>query len=555
MKNQKFKFFTMMLASAIGAAALSGAVFTAPVQADETAAEKYSVSVSEVFSTSGATNKTDGDWLAFDMKNKGSVTLYRRDLALKWYNLDENKTDYLNFELAFNDTNFTGVSVVLETAVAAASKEDKATNTLKFKTVTESETTKVYASVNDNENTVEITDLTSVKVALGEGANYGEFDVFVGGEKAGTFTNIGANYGDYVASSSSSSVAMTPFSIKAEVRDKTAEETEDPKTNVSLKSLNYQTFKLESEKIVDDARPVLVVNNEITGYTLGTAWAMDYVAIDVIDRSVTTSVKYMQYDPDLTTAEKIEESYKDLTTSTYFYDTNYMDGDVEKSVFQTYGKEYLSVRFDLSDEYYKGDTKTSYYLADYANEPAVPDGAAASWAGIKFVPMDQNKDGAYYSFLKNTKKTVGEKEITVTEKATDYDEIVYDNDENTAYQELVTEAAKDLKAGKDFYLPTLKNLINDNGGYKNLSFTISYRSSNQTSSTPSTRSATSSTLQFPVSKSGEYQFKVFAKDKANNTMYYYDEKGEKQEISSDNIWEIDLIPYFSFTVAETSLSV
>ena len=125
-----------------------------------------------------------------------------------------------------------------------------------------------------------------------------------------------------------------------------------------------------------------------------------------------------------------------------------------------------------------------------------------------------------------------------------------------AYQGFVTTAAKGLKAGSttNFYLPSMVGYIADNGGYTNLKFTISYRSTNASSA--STRSSlTSSNLQFPVSKSGDYQFKVFALDKAGNSMMYYNEDGELVKVSTSNVWDIKEIPYFEFSVPEASLEI
>ena len=74
MKNQKTKHLTLMLASAIGAAALTGAVYSVlPASADEPAATTYTVTGSSgVFSTSNATS-VGTDAVAFEMKDGGKV--------------------------------------------------------------------------------------------------------------------------------------------------------------------------------------------------------------------------------------------------------------------------------------------------------------------------------------------------------------------------------------------------------------------------------------------------------------------------------------------------
>ena len=148
MKNQKTKNLTLMLASALGAAALTGAVCSVlPASADETTATTYHVTGSNgVFSTVNATSVGE-DVVAFDLKDGGKVTLRQRDLALKWYEA-KGSAKYLNVELALKDANFKTVTMALETASATATEEGKTTNNLVFA----SEGGKVYASVNPEED-------------------------------------------------------------------------------------------------------------------------------------------------------------------------------------------------------------------------------------------------------------------------------------------------------------------------------------------------------------------------------------------------------------------
>ena len=540
MKNQKIKMFTLMLASVLGAAALTGAALTVPAKADETTTVTDAYAVSDVFSASGATLNTSGDVTSFAIKNEGAVSLKQRDLALKWYAKqdDEVKVNYLTFKLAFEDTNFETVSVSIETAVAVASKEKKATNKIVFKNVDG----KIYAGVNE---TINVADGNVITVMINEEAvEYGEFNVIIddGSKNAddttklktvGKLTNVGSYFGDYA--SATAATPLTPFTIEAKM-PKGAESS--VATTVRLVELNGQSFALTNGQIVDNAAPVVVVNDEISTITLGTAWSVDYEVIDVLYRSVTKTVKYAQYSPTVAD-DKME--YKSLSTSTYFYDTNYMDGNVEKSVFKEMGKEYLSVKFAVSDKSYKD---VEYFLSWYAvatERPAAttldPDGSS-----IDYIVMDKNEEGAYYTFLEAD--TQAKENRIIDQQAID------------DYQKAVTEAAADLKAGSttDFNLPSFKGMINDNGGVKNLTFTISYRSSNGSSATPKT-SMTISTLKFPVAKAGDYEFKVFAVDKANNSMMYYNEDGELVEVSSSNVWDIDEIPYFTFSVNTTNLSI
>ncbi|MBQ8320575.1 MAG: hypothetical protein IJX81_06835 [Clostridia bacterium] len=538
MKNQKTKNLTLMLASALGAAALTGAVYSAlPASADEASATTYSVST--IFGTSNASSVGTTN-VAFALKDNARVTLKQRDLALKWY---EGKDDvkYFSTEFSFSDTDFETVTLVIETASAVANKEGKTVNKLVFST----NDGKVYAAVNPEDDAtvtdgVEVAATQNIVVRLGEeSVGYDEYSVSVNDVRVGTFENVGATFGEYA--SSSATTPLMPFAIEATF----AEEAKDDAavTNLNLYSINGQSFALnENGEIEDTAVPVLVVNDKLTSFTIGTAFALDYEVVDVLDRTVTKSLKYYAYDP---TVEAGEEEYEALTTSTYFTETNYTEGDVETSVFAKYGYELVSIRFTLSDENHKEDGNgeavgkgaTTYYLAWYTESQKAPNAAATD--ETYYILVDDNKDGAYYTFLSTEN---GENEVTGQSLIDDY-------------QALVTEKAKDLKAGSSasFTLPSLRGLIADNGGYENLKFTIVYKSSNATSE--STKSSlSSSSLKFNVTKSGLYEFKVFANDKAGNTMQYYLD-GELVSVTSSNVWKIDEIPYFSFNVAKTPLSI
>ena len=538
MKKQGLKNLSLMLASALGAAALTGAVYSTVVaNADETSATTYSVT--DVFSTSNATS-VGTDCVAFDLKDGGKFTLKQRDLALKWYDA-KNSVKYLNVELALADSNFKTVTLAVETASAVATVDGKTTNKLVFT----AEGGKVYAAVNPEENATatagqEVDITKNIVITLGEeNTEYGEYSVAVGGTVVGKFENVGATFGEYA--SSSATTPLTPFTVQAEMLDDAAS---DAKTQVKVVSINAQSFALnEGGKIEDTAVPVLVVNDNVQNFTIGTAFALDYEVIDVLDRTVTKSMEYYLYNP---TVEKGKEEYKSLTTSTYFNETNYMNGETETSVYKTYGKELVSIRFNLSDENNKksGETTvgkgvTSYYLAWYAASEKAP--TAQEEGDIDYIVIDENKVGANYTFLAADANT---KTNTVSNQK------VIDD-----YQVLVTKAAEDLVAGTSttFRLPTLRGMIDDNGGYENLKFTIVYKA--QSASTESTKSSLSaSNLSFSISKSGNYEFKVFANDKAGNTMKYYLD-GELVEVTSQNVWKIEEIPYFSFEVQKTGLSI
>jgi len=97
-------------------------------------------------------------------------------------------------------------------------------------------------------------------------------------------------------------------------------------------------------------------------------------------------------------------------------------------------------------------------------------------------------------------------------------------------------------------------LVDDDNGYKNLKFTVSYKTEGATS--PTTVSISSaSDLKFSISKTGLYEFKIIASDQAGNAMKaYLDDK--LVDVTTSNVWDIDAIPSFSFEVQKSeSISV
>ncbi len=548
MKHQKSRFLTLTFASLLGAAALCGGAFTAfadEASTETTTASPAKYSVTTVFTADKFDDNSD--YVAFSLKNGGSATLSKRDLAWKWFTgKEDDQVQYLNFKLQFADTNFETITVNLETATATANEDNKAVNKLVFT----NDGGTVYVSVNDADpkagnHVVNVASDNVITVSINQKGidEIGAFNVLVNdtedvanAKSVGQFINVGAAYGEYA--SSSSSTQITPFKITATQSDAVTEP-----TVVRLVELNGQSFELDDNgQIVDNAKPVLVVNDDIQSIMLGTAFAVDFDWVDVLETNLQKKIEYAQYKPEA------ELSYKDISTSystTYFYDTQYEKDGVLTSVWEQEGEEYLSVRVSISDKYFKDDTKAVYDLSWYASKTAEVDGK-------EYIILDRNEEGATYTFLNAVADTDenGKALKTGTNKLNDPTEKI------GAYQDLVVDAAKDLKAGSktNFYLPSLVGYITDNGGYTNLKFTISYRSDNSTSA--STRSSLSySNLQFPVAKSGVYQFKVFAVDKAGNEMMYYNKDGELVPVSSSNVWDIEEIPYFEFEIPKTSLSI
>lgn len=582
MKQQKTKILTLTLASLLGAAALSGGVISAAADETETNRTPYTYTASQVFGTTNASLVVENtDTVGVSIANGGSFTLSQRDLAWKWFEKkpDANyKGSYLHFTLAFADVNFSEVVVTLETEMAMANEDKKAINTITFT----QEGGLVYAAINKKAGDAIGTAVAVEPVANSQGTGMverpftirlnqegtlgSEYNVVlvnsVGLETPlGKFTNVGASYGEYA--SSSATTPLTPFKVSAKVpnADNDTETTE--KSVVKVVDINGQSFALNADKkIEDNARPVLVVNDQISSLTFGSVFSVDYDYVDVLDKDVSKTVEYAQYNPTVADADMV---YHDLTTTLYFTPTPYVDANgAEKTVYsniEEFGvdtdgdhindlaREFVSIVVKLSDEYYKGDDKTTYDLSWYASN-TVKVGTSEK----DYIVLDENKQGATYTFLK---KENG-KNVAL--------DVVLDNDNNDPadvqhsaavrkYQGFVKTAAEGLKAGSNtnFYLPTLSDLIADDGGYQNLQFTISYKSTNSSSASNPTSSA--SNLKIPVAKSGTYRFKVFAVDKAGNSMEYYDKDGKLVKVSTSNVWDIEEIPYFYFTIAQPAFSV
>jgi hypothetical protein len=423
----------------------------------------------------------------------------------------------------------------------------------------------IKVQVNDGE-TFTLTDPTAMLTLSfaeengGEEAADGEFFIMLAegegtAKKIGSFKDIGSNYAEYL--SSSSSTPMTPLAFAAEIESTDTSIT----SSIIFKELNGQSFALQTEgdnagKILDNALPVLVVNEEVNSFLLGTPFSLDYEVIDVLDSSVTKTMQYYQYNPDDKDKQEDELTYSTLSTSTYFFDTSYIKGEgddaTKTSVYREYGNEFISVRFTLADDTHTGDDAKIYELVWYMDSESVK---PFEDSVLEYIPANRNEEGARYTGISEvTKQNGAGEDILVSEMdEAELEEggVWYD------YQEAVTAAAKDVDAGSNsyVYLPSLRGLITDNDtGYKSLKFSIYYKTQSSDSASSST-SLSYDSLRIAVSSVGLYEFKVLATDKAGNSMYCYDEYGVRTKIDSTTIWEFDAIPSFTFAVYNNGLTV
>ncbi len=560
MKNKKSKLITLMLATMLGAATYGGALIGGNVTAGAVAVEtEKRYSITDIFSSSNASmaaGESDATKLTFSFSKEGNVTYRRRDLAFRWLNT-EGAEQFFNMKFTL-DSNFEKVEFVIESNSAWATSEGKTTNTIKL--TNEADGVKVQV----NEQTAQTVENATAELtlALAASTEYGEFGVTLNGTSIGKLENVGENYAEYASSTATTPIA--PLVIKTTPKKDNGNFV---KTSIVFSELNGQSFALTDGKITDNAEPVLVVNEDISGFVLGTGFSLDYVAIDVLDEAVLIDSKYYQYDPD--DKDEAELEYKKLekststTKGTFFAETVYNAGTTEtpdlKSVYETIFEandtlkenkmEFVSIKFILKDEAYNTNG-VEYSLSNYATETVKPAGVTAGSAqDIEYIKLDRNTEGAYYTFLTATEVSDG---VWENVKAANYDEIV------AAYQAEVEEAAKGVLSGasdkSDVYLPKLNGLIADNNGYKNLKFVVSYQTS--TSTTPTSGASVAyDKIKLRVSTSGDYEFKIVVTDKAGNPMKYANEKGELVEVTTSNVWDIEEIPSFTFHINNASIKV
>ena len=538
MKKHNKKWITLMLAG-LCSVSLGAAIVSTTAKADETSTGKTAATyeISEVFSTNGSASGETGT-VAFTLGNSNYARI-KRDLAFKWY-VGKDDVKYFTMTFAFQDFNFKSVLFEIESDSSVATDDGKAVNAVKFTVEGEGDSKTVFASVINGKTEGDKIALPfmnageDVTLALCKGESSDSFGVTLNNDKIGEFTTIGANYADY------ENGKTFPLEISAVTEG-------DAKAVVLLKDINGQRFdnltaKSETDStpvVTDTAAPVLVVNESVSGFLLGTTFALEYEKVDVLQSSnYTDSKEYYQYNPTDT-----EKKYESLTTSVYFMDTTYTteDGKVT-SVYKENGKEYVSIEITLGDKTFAASegefAKKKYDLSWYATA-----NATETIDGVDYIIIDRNEEGAKYTHitLDNENKVNVVSDTLAGEVET--------------YQKRLVEAAEDVYAGSNSYIyfPSVKWLLNDNNGYRNLKFTISYRKPSS-DATQTSSSLSYNGLKLSVADEGLYEFKIFAVDKAGNSMKYYLD-GELVDVTTSNVWDIEEIPSFTFEIKNLGLKV
>ncbi len=543
MKKNNKKLTTLILAG-VCAASIGFATVGAIATADEAAASKYKIT--DVFATSG-TAATDK--VSFALGNDEYVR-YNRDLAFKWYTAKDTAS-YFNMQFSFSNLDFTSITFEMESEASVVNEEEKAVNAVEFKVVENALQAAVVnaATTDENKQFQAISYVAGETLTLSflEGSSFDTFKIKLNDVTfTEEFTDIGANYGDYTYEE------IHPLEI-------TAVAAAEKETSLTILNINGQSFDenhVKDGQITDDTAPVLVVNEDVTTFQYGTAFSLEYEKVDVLQSSgLTETKKYYQWNP---ADEKV--SYDNtLSSSVYFMDTVYYvdpanpanvvkdqtSGFTATNVLRENGKEYISVKFTLTDDSNKSaDYYLSWYASGVESKTLTENTEGATPVATDYIIIEKNEEGAKYKYI-----TPNEADKTNVVDAA-LEGLV------ATYQDKLDEAAKKVSAGSDskISIPDVEWLINDNGGYRALKFTISYRTPSTTSSPKSSTGLAYNGLKFTTSEEGEYEFKIFAIDKGGNSMQYYLD-GELVEVDGTTVWEIEEIPSFQFTIDDKDIGV
>ncbi len=557
MKRNSKKLLTLLLAGALCATAFGGAAAVASAEESTIAGKTYALSgiftAKDEGKIDGASKVAETDEKAtakFSFKKAESTVTYNRDLALKWFT-GKGQAQYMGFTFAFADENYQDLSFVLETAPYQTVEKGIAVNTIKFEKTPDGASVKVFSGDDEGVAASFPVDPTEdIKVQLGESEKAGVFTVNVNDVEVGEFTNIGANYAQKGYEGSVKDEKVETLVMKATPAENAEE------TSIFFKELNGQAFdNLVNERVEDRAAPVLVVNQELSNYLLGTAFTLEYKAIDVLKETISVASgdrQYYQYNP---TTEEIKG--KNITTSTYFMDTVYEKADgTTTSVWREEGAEYVSIWFDLGDETYTAsvdsETTTSlkkvrYELAWYAEgavSKTVGEGEKADTRD--YIVLNRNEEGPEYIGIVHE----GDQNVYTTadgETTENYEESTLKAGVDE-FQTKLEEAAEKVYAGSnsEISLPAMDWLLADNNGFQGLLFTISYKTPTSTSASNSSNKKHTA-LKITTASEGWYEFKIFANDATGNKMKYY-LNGELVEVSTSNVWDIEEIPTFKFKV-------
>lgn len=529
MKRHKFKILSLLAVLALTMSVLG---LTSLFAAAET-----TYTPTNIFSTSGASRAEDENYIAYNMDDGASI-YYRKNLALKWYESDGEAT-YFSTVISFGDTyNFDSFTMTMETSEFSASKENKSVNTIEFTKGTDGA---LDVAVNGGTPV----DVTEVTVTDGEGADAkevktitvelrgdtnGSFQVCVNGDYIDDFTNIGMYYARYA--SSSADTPVTPLTFSVDLPDDAAEGTQQ---FFMIRELNGQSFGLnESGSVVDDKAPVLVVNTNVKLFILGSELDFDYVAIDVLDSSVSTTRYFYAFDEENPRVgfdvEGEETTYEQMDSDKRFFENDF-------PTYELGGEGYLSVAFRLSD----GDNSNYYFIEWYVDDAALVE--ADGYKYTRVVEPGEVDDKPEYIFNDSNDPTGAQGWVNF-------------------YQGLVEEAAVtedgesiQVGTGAYYYIPSLAACITDaTCGYTDMTFDLYWRTNH--ADTQSSTGLSYDELRIELTAEGKYEFRVVPVNRLGNAIAMTDKNGvEVTSVTAENVWTVNELHTFGFNVQYNGLTI
>lgn len=574
---------SLLAVSAVCAVAASAMAFTTVAAADDDY-RNVTLNGTNVFYTgvdaaSIATVRLDDgsedgytDYTAFHMSDGQSVT-FRKNLAYNWWEADENGygvNKKFEMTIGFEDISFSSYVIGFQSQQYNITEDGVSDNYLVFKPsdgalelyISESEEV-----AEDEEPSVVLEDYSSITVAFGQFAD-GDYSILVNGEEEGLFVNVRENYASYVSSGDS---AATPITFTVHFDESAAD---DAAVDMIMYSLNGQSFEvfdaeyddegaLSGGTIHDDKAPVVCLDTGLNYLTYGDEVDIDYTVIDVIASSPRSTVKYYvltnaqfnSEDFDYNNTDVEDELFMEVTTSSdyrllrdqYTYVPDLSDiGVVENELgYSTYGlvKVCLYVRDTTSSRAQTADVFMDWYVPqDYKVDISTIKGVEST-ASSTFIRMLEDGQGATYADESVVDLETYKAYIARVQEEYQAKIDAYIADENVYPDGLHASSESNL------YLPDFSGYVTDNlGGYTDLKYSIYYR----TSSTGSTTNLDYNALAMTVSEADvTYRFTIYVSDAAGNPMYYPDENGELQTISTEDIWDEDfaeLLPFFEVSV-------
>ena len=357
-----------------------------------------------------------------------------------------------------------------------------------------------------------------------------------------------------------------------------------PDPDVDYYTYNHGTTEEDGHRrggtINDNAPPVICFTNGISHVGVGKELPFDYQLIDVLASSPSADTYYYMLtneqvsDPDFNPNNCADKDLFRLVTDS---DNQYMEphanhyvpsasevGAYDEENFKVVAA--VKVYLKLYDTRTESINQTTYVLLDwFVNDNNLVKVKDLEGKDNKFIAVANDEIGVSFAYTKNGESNTEDQ---------DWKDIV------AAYQKLVDEAAKDLKAGSKnyFYLPSLEeieygegkkgSLLADNvTAYTDLSFNVYYNNGSNGNTTTQKNNA----LSINLTKAGRYIFTIYATDKNSNPMYYYKKEGEENEkktFTASNIWSMreskknteyentkDYLPWFTFNVEAAEIEI